>query len=447
MEELTRGSKYHPLLSFMSPKMYETYCQMPKPMELSGRWASPNWADPKFEQVKCLDVKGCRSNALLDGLPTFSPLDDWEEYLDEDGCPRRPLDSYDFLYVSIPDVDLCDKDVAEAHFPYTGARSYCLGAVLYLVKQGIVENDHIVYGIRASRHLEPAKLGMAFEKVKEAAEKALKDEWSECDEEGRKELLADFVKLLRLSWIGLCQATERLEWHEVRSMYVADSPGEVKRREYLGHGVWSFKSCTQVVDLCNMRPYGDIALQMEQCFMHRAMEIMKSIPRARTWGVHVDGLFLDKESFDMNVLEDILVKHTYPSGKEMFQIKDAPGSSLPMWPRRYEERSVDLDLGGLNWRFLAESDAGDQDPQDFFVEQIVANKGGLMNCYGGTGKTVVIKRLVKRLCEIAKEEGVNQRIVVMSARHAAKAQLPEGQTIAHVKHKFAKAQNVFYIVD
>jgi hypothetical protein len=161
----------------------------------------------------------------------------------------------------------------------------------------------------------------------------------------------------------------------------------------------------------------------------------------------VDGLFLDDGSFEMNVLEDVLVKHTYPSGKEMFQIKDAPGSALPSWPRRYEERSFKLDMGGLDWRFLVESDAGDQDPQDFFVEQIVANKGGLMNCYGGTGKTVVIKRLVKRLCEIAKEEGVNQRIVVMSARHAAKAQLPEGQTIAHVKHKFAKAQNVFYIVD
>jgi hypothetical protein len=106
MEELARGSRYHPLLSFMSPKMYETYCKMPKPMELSGRWADPRWVDPKYEQVKCLDVKGCRSNALLEyqyGLPTFSPLDDWEEYLAEDGCPNRPLDSYDFLYVNIPE--------------------------------------------------------------------------------------------------------------------------------------------------------------------------------------------------------------------------------------------------------------------------------------------------------------------------------------------------------
>ena len=181
--------------------------------------------------------------------------------------------------------------------------------------------------------------------------------------------------------------------------------------------------------------------------MHRAMEIMKSIPRSRTWGIHVDGLFLDDKSFDLNVLKDILVKHRYPSGQEMFQIKDASGTSLPVWRRRYEERSLNLDLGDLKWRFLVEADAGEQDPQDFFVDQIVANMGGLMNCPGGTGKTEVIKRLKKKLCQVAQESGENLRVVLMSTRHAAKAQLQDGQTIAHVKHKYAKAQNVFYIVD
>jgi hypothetical protein len=34
-------------------------------------------------------------------LPTFSPLDDWEEFLDEDGVPVRPLDSYAFFYVNV----------------------------------------------------------------------------------------------------------------------------------------------------------------------------------------------------------------------------------------------------------------------------------------------------------------------------------------------------------
>jgi hypothetical protein len=202
-----------------------------------------------------------------------------------------------------------------------------------MLRREIITTDNIVYGVRASRLLEPAKLATAFETVEEAVKIGLKDEWSD-EPENRDAMLKDFVKLLRLKGIGYCQLTDRKEWHEVRSMYVADCPGDVTRREYLGHGVWAFKACTTVLDLYTMRPYGDIALQMEQCFMHRAMEIVKSITRARTWGIHVDGLFLDDGSFEMNVLEDILAKHTYPSGKEMFQIKDAPGSSLPMWPRR-----------------------------------------------------------------------------------------------------------------
>jgi hypothetical protein len=69
LEELARGSNFHPLMSSMSPRMYETFCQMPKPMVLSGRWAT---LFPKEEEVRCLDVKGCRTNALVEyqwGLP------------------------------------------------------------------------------------------------------------------------------------------------------------------------------------------------------------------------------------------------------------------------------------------------------------------------------------------------------------------------------------------
>ena len=432
--------------------MYETFCKMPKPMELSGRWANPKWGDnAKYVRVTIMDVVSCRTNALLEyqwGLPTFSPLDDWEAFHDEDGAPARPLDDYAFLYVNVPDVDLGEQQTADQYFPYTGARSYCVGAVDYMLRGGIITTDNVVYGVRASRLLEPVKLAEAFETIQKAAETGLKDEWSDQPED-REMLLKDFVKLLRLSWIGFCQLTERLEWHEVRSMFVEDNPGNVTRREYLGHGVWAFKACTNVVDLYTMRPYGDIALQMEQCFVHRAMEIMKSIPQAITWGIHVDGLVIDDSSFDLKILEDLLEKpqNRYPSGKPMFQLKPEGGNSLPVWKRRYEERSFDLDLGGLEWRVVEEADAGNQDPQDFLVDQIIANKGGMMNCLGGTGKTVVINRLKTKLEQMAKEEGTNLRLVLMTPRHAAKAQLQDGQTIAHVKHKYAKAQNVFYIVD
>ena len=360
--------------------------------------------------------------------------------------------------MNVPDIDVTDPQTAELYFPYSGARAYCLGAVDYMLRCGVITTDNIVYGVRASRLLEPAKLGQAFQTVEEAIRIALKDhEWNDVGldwpaeerKEYREGLLKDFIKLLRLKWIGFCQLTERREWHEVRSMYVADCPGDVTRREYLGHGVWAFKACTTIVDLYTMRPYGDIALQMEQCVMHRAMQLAKSVRGLKTLGIHVDGLFLDEDSFSRSDLEALLEKpeNRYPSGRQMFQLKDAAGTSLPTWKCRYEDRSCALDLEGLKWRVVVEADAGDQDPQDYFVDLIIANMGGLLNCPGGTGKTELIKRLRKKLCERAQANGVNFRLIVMSVRHAAKAQLQDGKTIAHVKHKYAKAQNVFYIVD
>jgi hypothetical protein len=68
----------------------------------------------------------------------------------------RPLDDYDYLYVDIPEVNLEDPEEAAAFFPWTGRRAYCLGAVVYMLQQGLICNDNIVYGIRASRRLEPS---------------------------------------------------------------------------------------------------------------------------------------------------------------------------------------------------------------------------------------------------------------------------------------------------
>ena len=108
--------------------------------------------------------------------------------------------------------------------------------------------------------------------------------------------------------------------------------------------------------------------------MHRAMELLKSFPRAKTLGIHVDGVVIDRSQRDdipddfLEDIADLVQKQRYPSGKQMFQLKDESGTSLPTWKRCYEERSYDLDLRGLKWRFIVEADAGDQDPQDFSVE-------------------------------------------------------------------------------
>jgi len=185
---------------------------------------------------------------------------------------------------------------------YTGARVYCLGSVDYMLKQGILCNDNLVYGVRASRHLAPSKLADAFDTIGRVTE--LYED--------------DANKLMRLALLGLWQSTERREWHEVKSMYVSDCPGDATRREYLGRGVWSFKCCTTIVDLKTMRPFGEIALQMEQVFMHRAMELMKKIPRAMTLGIHVDGLFVRVKKEDEPALKELMDTALYPSGQKMF---------------------------------------------------------------------------------------------------------------------------------
>jgi hypothetical protein len=208
-----------------------------------------------------------------------------------------------------------------------------MGSVDYMLRKGIIGNDNIVYAVRASRHSSPARLAEAFETIDEAVEKVRVEvskevlKWNgEKDEKVTIEKLylldtQAFRKLLRLSWIGLCQVTERLEWHVVKSMYVSDAPGNVLRREYLGHGVWNFKSCTHIVDLHTMRPYGEIALQMEQVFMHRAMELMKKLPKALTLGVHVDGLFvhLQRDNDSREVSVSSWTPPSTPAGRRCFR--------------------------------------------------------------------------------------------------------------------------------
>jgi hypothetical protein len=160
------------LESFLSPHLYETFHKAPKPMERSGKWRS---IPGDYHVVKCLDVAGCRSNAIFEypvGLPTFSPLDDWERFHDDEGLPIGPLDNYDYFYVSCPDVDLTDKDQADFYFPWSGDRNYCLGAVIYMLQRGVVTLDNLVYCIKASRRLSPSVLKAAFENVKTAITEA-----------------------------------------------------------------------------------------------------------------------------------------------------------------------------------------------------------------------------------------------------------------------------------
>ena len=136
----------------------EVFHKAPKPMQFTGAWKQ---LPPHLSHCKCIDVSGCRSNAIFEyeyGLPVFSPLDHVERILDDNGCIIKDLENFAFVWVHCPDVDLSDRDQAKAAFPWTGSRWYALGAVKYMLQTGTITVDNLVYGIQASRTLNPKLL-------------------------------------------------------------------------------------------------------------------------------------------------------------------------------------------------------------------------------------------------------------------------------------------------
>ena len=442
LEELARGDLFHPLESQLSPHLYKMFHKAPKPMERSGSWNIPA-SQLAFTEVRCLDVVGCRVRALLEnsvGMPTFSPLDEYERVMDEDDVMIHPLDYFDYYYVHVPDVDLTDPEQADAAFPWTGSRNYCLDAVKYMLTVGAISKDNLVYGIKASRRLPTATLAAAFEVVRAAMWDAMLPEI----EEGLifEEEAQGIMKRAILSWIGLCNSTERKSWSEVRSIYAEDAKAPVHRRKYLGDGIWRFTSCTELLDTSSMRPFGEIALQMEHVFLDKGRRILQRFEKLgviRSYGCHVDGIFYHNTGYSLDPIEGANEKVLYPSGEAMFKVKKEKRHKIPTWKQRYEPRSFDLYIEGAEWRILKEEDGG-EDPQAYFAEEIFKNGGGLLNCVGGTGKTWLVNLLEEKLQKAAEKAGRKIRFLPMALRHASKALLPNGDTVAHALHQFAKLQ-------
>ena len=70
------------------------------------------------------------------------------------------------------------------------------------------------------------------------------------------------VRRAILSWVGLCNSTERQSWREGHSVYAEDSADQATRRKYIGEGTCQFKCCTELFDTCSLRPTGQISLDM-----------------------------------------------------------------------------------------------------------------------------------------------------------------------------------------
>ena len=430
-EENSNGNThFHTLESQLSPHLVEVFHESAKPMQFTGAW---NQLSKDADYCNCLDVVGCRSNAIFEyehGLPIFSPLDQVERIMDEEGFMVRELKDYAVIYVNCPDVDLEDKAQAEAAFPWTGSRWYVLGAVLYMLQTGCITTDNLLYGIRPARRLNPSILKETFVCIHEVMDKAMENH---LDDEEISADLAGLKKRAILSTIGLWNSTERLSWKVVRSQYVEDALAAPQRREYVGDGLWDFKVSQIISDNRSMRGIGQIALDMELVYMDMMIRALKKMPNIRIVGGLVDGLFFVNRGFD-NPVRDFVAAHKFPSGKHMFQIKVEEPYKVPRHPFSNQERTSKVEEV-KPWTHLFEHSGVD------LVDAIIKNGGGMILGPGGVGKTVLINSIIEAL------RANGEKVHTAAMRHAAKALLRDGKTIRHLLHKFKDARDFWAIFD
>jgi ribosomal protein L37AE/L43A len=451
-EESSR-TPFHTLESHLAPSLVKSFHETPKQKMAFGCWKPP---PAKTTMVKTVDVISCRVNALVKyprGLPIFSPLDEIETILDEDCRERRRLDEYDYVWVEreiYVNDDLEGDSVAamEEAIPYTGKMWYCIEAVLYMLRTGAITRDNLVYGLKATRHVDPAVLHGAFETMRGCMKQAFEEELAadNVEPDGTEEAQCSFaVKTFILSMIGLMNSTERLKWKEVRSTTADDCRGPVKRRKYIGDGIWQFKICTKLVTTGSYRPIGQIALNMERVRCDQMRRALNHMPGVVTYSHKVDDTALHLTGFEDPVAA-FVESARHPDGTPIFRMKDERSNRMPRSAEQLVLTDGDVKVSDFQWRILRESDGGD-DPQIFFAKEIFKNGGGFLPGRGGVGKTFTVKHLKRLIEEDCKARGVKCKIVCCALRHLSKVLMEDGQTICHAIHKYAKAQEYWIIID
>ena len=365
--------------------------------------------------LKCLDAIGCRRNALTKrkrGLPIFSPLDEWEPFSEE------LLQEADFVFVKIDNYDGMEL------FPYTGSRWYAAEVCEYMLEKGLINQEDCKAMLRATRHVSGETLQRQLSTIEEVYSHLLFP-----SEKKRK----DFVKGCVLSAIGLWNSTKQFSYKQVQSYYEIDAGRGVKQRKRMEDGSFVFTAFTELVGLYSMAPWGRIALDVEQMRIAQAIEAASQNPEhVEVVGAHVDGVFLTCHSIDPVAICDWLVaQHKFADGEPVFQIKDEPVCKVPTWPQDAEHRSQSIDFKKPVWLKILERDVPDRlQLLELLVAKILERKGLLLSGAAGTGKSFLLRMLMKVL-----SERVPGKHLATALRHNT-TMLICGKTIAHYLHKY-----------
>ena len=143
----------HTLASQPSPLVEDLFKVSGKPRQQTGGIGAKG-----YQTVYKLDGRGSRPNGVWEypyELPIFSPLDEPEPCIQDEGGLTRDLTEYDYIWVAADIKDLENPEVADDCMPYDGEHLYPIGVVMELLKDGVIDVLDCRYGITATRHLDP----------------------------------------------------------------------------------------------------------------------------------------------------------------------------------------------------------------------------------------------------------------------------------------------------
>lgn len=430
--------------SQLSPDMMEAFKTTPKPRQL-------HYGDPKMKDacmaaddsqpLGCLDVCGCRSNALLsrEWLPVGTPLDAFRPVFAENGdYDLGDISEYAWLWVDVPEGE---------HDLYDGAHLYPWETVQVLIEDGflIAGKETIPFGWRPWREFPSKDLADAWQALRDCG--------------GDKKMI--------LSAIGIWNKQERYTYCARTTDREEDLPGPVTIKHYKAD--CTIMMCqSRLHDNRTMLPVSLLCLFDEQRRMYRARQLVAKVPKIVPLGCRVDGLYYVGPEEAVAELRSICAEEQYDCiQRPVYQFKDCKWKDVPICSQR-DGRGRDCFKPPIRreWACFQEGDAlkqvitnmlGDEtqqiiedvtktcdgkldESQAHVVLAAMTNGGAEIIGAAGVGKSQIIKALRTSL----EQEG--QKVIVCAYTHAA-CRLVGGKTIAHLLHLSATMEDAWIIVD
>ena len=404
-------------------------------------------AQDDFAQITCLDVCGCRKNALLtpEYLPVGSPLDTLLPVFDNKGQYVEPLNRYAWLWV--------DAKTDASHPLYDGPHLYPLETVQELMHEGflVASADTLPFAWKPRRRFPSADLAHAWHQLERC-----------CGGDGVSAEAAHlFAKTIILASIGDWTKQKRLARHARRTTHDADMPGPVRVTSFRPDGSTIKMCATELHDNRTMLPVALLCLFDEQRRMHLARQLVAKVPQIVPLGMQVDGLFYAGPAEADLALRRLAEAEKYEhSMASVFQFKQASWRQVPQCEQRtshgrechkprlrlkwdFDDKEQDLEkyLEPLDAEALEQKALHDElirktsdqalpllSDVSFAIADAAIGNGGML-CLGaaGCGKSVLLQQIKALL------KGLDHKVRVCAYTHAA-CRMIGGETVAHLLH-------------